>query len=423
MKVLVGSLIGGLMCMGLAAIARAEEPASADGVAEPRLFTPSLIYDGTAFGNLSGGARRGATYSGDLNLRLYIDPAPWSGIPGLFAYVDALWIHGGQPSRWVGDAQGVSNISAAPSLEPFEAWVQKNTVGDGFSVLAGLYDVNSEFYRLQTAGLFLNSSFGIGPEFGQTGIEGPSIFPRTAWGLRATVQPGDYLSLQTAVVNGVPFERPDGSHALHKAGDGALVMTEIAIVDRFRLGAQRRSQRSRLGRNAAQPAHDSKLAIGLWHYTAEFADQSDRLADGSPRLRHGSSGYYVIGESLLYARAGSSGPRLSGFLQAGLGDAKVNRFGSYAGGGLTATGLLRAAGDDELGVAVNVARNGSHYRAAQARAGQAAARAESALEISYLLPVNKRLAVQPDLQFIHRPDTDPARKDAVAFQLRFELTY
>ena len=45
--------------------------------------------------------------------------------------------------------------------------------GNRFSALFGRYDLNSEFYRLQSAGLFLNSSFGIGPEFSLSGQNGP----------------------------------------------------------------------------------------------------------------------------------------------------------------------------------------------------------------------------------------------------------
>ena len=39
-----------------------------------------------------------------------------------------------------------------------------------------MYDLNSEFYRVESGGLFLNSSFGIGPEFARSGAGGPSPF-------------------------------------------------------------------------------------------------------------------------------------------------------------------------------------------------------------------------------------------------------
>ena len=67
--------------------------------------------------------------------------------------------------------------------------MQHNFQWSGVSLLGGIYDLNSEFDRLQAAGLFLNSSFGVTPEIAQSGETGPSIFPRTAAGLRLSVKP------------------------------------------------------------------------------------------------------------------------------------------------------------------------------------------------------------------------------------------
>jgi carbohydrate-selective porin OprB len=64
----------------------------------------------------------------------------------------------------------------------------------------------------------------------------------------------------------------------------------------------------------------------------------------------------------------------------------VSRFGSYAGAGLAASGLFAGRGEDELGIGLASARNGSHYMEQQA---------------------------QPD----------PALKDALAFLLRFEISF
>src|SRR6266849_3285898 len=127
-----------------------------------RGITPALVYDGDAFTNLAGGLRYGATYVGNLHLQLTLDGQRLVDWPGATAYLDVLSIHGGRPSRFVGDAQGVSNIEAPAAFKLEEAWLQQNLFANQFSVLAGRYDLNSEFYRLASAGLFLNSSFGVG---------------------------------------------------------------------------------------------------------------------------------------------------------------------------------------------------------------------------------------------------------------------
>ena len=87
----------------LATAAAAEAPASAPWVA------PAVTYDGTALANLHGGAQRGGVYVGNLHLKANLNGEPL-GLAGTSAFVDLLDIHGGRPSRRVGDAQGTSNI-------------------------------------------------------------------------------------------------------------------------------------------------------------------------------------------------------------------------------------------------------------------------------------------------------------------------
>jgi porin len=91
--------------------------------------------------------------------------------------------------------------------------MQYNFGQSRLSALAGLYDLNSEFYRLESAGFFLNSSFCIGAEFGQSGVEGPSIFPFTAIGMRFAFKPAPNIVLRAAVAGrspGRPAGRRDG---------------------------------------------------------------------------------------------------------------------------------------------------------------------------------------------------------------------
>jgi porin len=63
----------------------------------------------------------------------------------------------------------VSNIDASDAWKIYEAWLKQSLFQDRLPVLAGLYDLNSEFDVIESAGLFLNSSHGIGADYSQTG--------------------------------------------------------------------------------------------------------------------------------------------------------------------------------------------------------------------------------------------------------------
>ena len=109
-------------------------------------------------------------------------------------------------------------------------------------------------------------------------------------------------------------------------------------------------------------------------------------------------------------------------MQLGIGDARVNRFGSYIGTGINISGVFRSRPKDEMGFALASARNGAHYMDQQAALGMPTVRGENTLELTYLAQISRTFAVQPDLQYVIHPNTDPARRNALAFLLRFELS-
>jgi len=409
--------------MGPCATARADTPAETDQTGSLQGITPALVYNGAGFTNLRGGIRTGGTYTGNLNLQLTVDGASLLGWKDTLFYFDGLWIHGGQPSNFTGDAQGVSNISAPSAVKLYEAWVQRNILDNQFSTLVGLYDLSTEFYHLQSAGLFLNSSPGMGPEFALSGVEGPSIFPSTSVGARFAYKPARGVVLRTAILDGVPVDRPSGGRGIFKRGDGILIASEADFLDRPPPSDRPLSGRFRIGRQAMLPPYDEKLAIGGWYYSATFEDLVDLEPNGQPVRHHGSSGFYGLVDRVLYKEPGHPEKRIAGFLQVGYGDIRVDRFGSYVGAGLTAVGVVSGRDSDELGLALAYARNGSHYMSSQRLQGIPVTSAEKAIEITYLMQLTKWLAVQPDLQYIIRPNTDPTIPNALAFQLRFEIAF
>ena len=379
-----------------------------------------IRYDGEGFADLSGGLRRGGTYLANLNLQLTLDAQRLIGWPGATVFLYGLGIHGGHPSSFVGDAQGVSNIEAPAKWKLEEGWIQQNLFGNRFSALFGRYDLNSEFYRLQSASLFLNSSFGIGPEFSHSGQNGPSIFPFTSVGGRFAIKPIQEVVFRAAVLDGVPVERPNGARQVFANGDGALIVTEAAYPYRPVGSEQPRTREFRIGRNCCG-TYTGKLAFGGWYYTATFDDLTRVEPDGLPAHHHGSGGLYTLADWTVYHDGNDSDRQATLFGQFGIGDRRVNRFAYYTGGGLTFSGFIPARKDDEFGVAVAAAHNGTPFIKAQQDQGMPNRRSEITIELTYLAQFGAHLAVQPDFQFVFNPNTDPRIKNAVAFILRFEI--
>lgn len=352
--------------------------------ADPKAVQPSVVYDGTAFDDVAGGLRRGGTYLGVIRLQLMFDGSRLQQASGISAFVAVLNKHGGFPSDFAGDAQGVSSLAAPNEWRLEEGWLQQNFFSAQLSILIGRYDLNTEFYRLQSAALFLNSSFGLGPEFSQSGRNGPSIYPNTTSAIRIGYRPVKSLVLRAAAFNG-------------------LALGEIAYLVRPSDQEMPRDIRFRLGRLAGLPPYKAKVSLGAWHYTS-----SGR-----------SSGIYVLGDRTIYEH----GPRqLAAFGQIGVGDARSNRFARYFGTGIVMAAPFQGRNQDELGLAVAAARNSGQYTIQQSAIGIPMLKGETAVECTYLAPLTSHLAVQPDLQYVVHPNSERRRKNALAMSLRFEIS-
>ena len=403
MSVLVATTTGAPVLCG--------QTAGADSGA--RGVIPTFSYTGELVRDAVGGTRRGSAFVGAAGVQVTLRLGRLLGWHGAQLFVFALGTHGGAPSELVGDVQGVSNLEAPAGLKLEEAWLQQNLLDNRLSWLVGRYDLNTEFYRLQSAALFMNSSFGIGPELAQSGVGGPSIFPNTAVGTRVDFKPSRNLAWRAALLDGVPVDRPGEGIRLFAPGDGALLVGEVALLHRPDTAGVPRQRRFGIGRGRARP-YGGKLAIGAWYYTARFSDLVDTLPNGASVQHRGSGGAYLIGD--LTVRS------LTAFAQLGLGDGRVNQIGGYLGGGFTLTAPFASRAQDALGLAVAAARNGSHYERAQTAAGGTAA-GETSVELTYLAQLGSWLTVQPDLQYVIHPGGTRATRNAVVPGLRVAVSH
>ncbi len=99
----------------------------------------------------------------------------------------------------------------------------------------------------------------------------------------------------------------------------------------------------------------------------------------------------------------------------------MHRLSLYYGGGLVYRGLIPGRNEDEIGVGVAAALNGSHFRRAQQRAETPVDHAEITLEMSYAINVRPEIVIQPDVQYIINPGTDPGVRNALVIGARLQL--
>lgn len=360
-----------------------------------------IVYKLDALTKLNGHSRNGNLFWLDnLDVSLSVDGEKF-GWKGFSALLYVLSNRGEKPAEESGRLpHGLDNIETPPGANTtkiYEAWLQQAFADGRLSVLAGLYDLNSEFYRTESSALFIQPTYGIGAEFAGTGRNGPSIFPTTSMALRVSYLPTPKTYLLAAVMDGVPGDpdNPHGTHIKFDKGDGTLQAAELG----YHLGSDKRPE--------------GKLALGAWRYTATFDDLLDVDAAGNPVKRH-SYGAYVVGERVLWRRGDKD---LQGFLRAGRNDGNTAQFVWAWSTGLVWRGLIPGRPDDLLGIGFSEEENAWKYRAASGN-GE---RYERAAEFTYRRQVTPWLAVQPFAQYLINHGSIPAEDRTWWTGIRLEL--
>ncbi len=306
------------------------------------------------------------------------------GLNGWLIHAQIVRFDGQSLSKHLGDIQTADNIEAEPMTRLFEAYLSKMwDKGDhSLALRFGLIDLNSQFDSIDAASLMLNSSHGIGPDLSRSGRNGPSIYPITATGFTTTWVKSNTLAFRTGLFDGTAGS-PASPHAFVaerlRSSDGLLAIGQVDWEATMR----------------------SRLQGGIWAYTAVQVGPSGRKAH--------DRGVYVSYEAPLNLL-----PRLSFWLRGGIANGQAQEVAGYLGVGVVQKGAIFGRPDDRVGLAF-----------AHAIIGDPAAdtlglhHAETTFEATYQVKLSQRIAMQPDLDYIHRPAGLPHAKDSLGIGLRF----
>jgi porin len=366
-----------LACSAAPALAETQPP-----------ITLGAGYTSDSFFNLDGGIKQGFRQMGLLELTADGDLSSVL-VDGASAHASLQWVHGRSLSGdLIGDAQVHSNIDAPDGVRLFEAWIELPVAAKG-RIKAGLIDLNGDFDVQSVGGLFLNSSHGIGPDFSQSGLQGPSIFPITSGAVVVGWQEAGW-SARVGLFDAVAGRRGDPRRNAIRL-PGATGLLAVAEAD-------------------MKLTEGIELQVGGWQYSGKF-DSIEPAPDGTTERRRGNRGAYVQ----LEGRLGTiSSLPVDGWVRVGTAASHVNAIRLYTGGGI-------AFGPEESrwGLAVGRARLGRPAR--RAAAPPELDKHETVIELTYARTVADWLTVQPDIQYVINPGWDPALGNALVAGVRLQF--
>lgn len=390
----------------------------------------SWVMEG--LGNTSGGMRQGAVYDGFTELYVDFDLEKLAGWKGGSVHVSGYSTQGhGLSAKDIGNLLTVSSIESAPVIWLGEVYLDQK-LGDTLALRIGQLGVDQDFWISDTAGVFVNSTFGWAGINGVNLPNGGNAVPLPTPGVRLRWSPDAAWSVQGAVYNGNPLGGDDNnSNGLDfPVNDGVLAIVEASYT------------------SAPKGGLSGTYKVGAW-YNSESFDNLSTAANGvsladptasGPLRQSGMYSLYAMVDHQLWAKPGADGQGLSGFLRVAVApeqDRSPVTF--YVDAGLAYTGLLPGRPQDILGLGFAYAGMNSSLadldRATNAFSGVdgPVQDYEAVIELTYQAAVTPWLTVQPFFQYVIHPGgnvpnpdgTDPtqAMGNAAVFGVRSAVVF
>jgi len=396
----------------------------------------TLDYVGESLNVVSGGLKRRGSYEGRIEFSIDSDLDKAIGWPGAKAHVTVFNIHdgGNNAAEYAGSLADPSNIDGLSTTRLFTAWLEQSLWNDRFSIRAGQLAADDEFFTSPTAGNLINGTFGWAGLLSANMTNGGPAYPVATPGIQLKIQPTDNFSVLAAAFNGDPAGRhcDDDPQKCNRHGTkfplngGTLWMGELQY-----------------GVNQSEGAEGlpGLYKLGAWYSDNRFADQryglntsgatvsvSDPDLNG-PLNHKGNWGLYGVADQTIWQRDARS---LSVFLRGGFSPSSRNLISYYADGGIGLKGLFAGRPDDQLTLGVAYAKISrdtvtADQDAAQHTPSYAVRSSEIVYELNYTAQITPWWTLQPDLQYIVRPNggqnpDDPTRSLNHAFVVGLRTT-
>jgi len=339
-----------------------------------------------------GGLKDKDTWLGRFDFVGELDLEKAGLLKGGLLHLDILNAHGGlKPTadNLVGDLQTVSDIEATRSTRIYEGWYSQSFFDHKFSVKFGLIDLNSEFLVSDSGNLFINSSLNIMPSL-FINNNSDAIYPEPVPAVRLKYSPNENFDFLAGFFQGDPLNNDVNAHSTHFGnGEGLLSIEEGQYHYKLPVAG----------------GLAGTLKGGFWYNSNDV-----------PAVSEDNYGAYAMIDQRVFQVNGTQGLNVFFFG----GGAPVDRNivqDSYAGG-LNYTGLMPFRPKDVMGVAFT---NSDISHKFHGRTGQSSS--ETVFEWTYQIQITDKIHIQPDIQYVQRPNGASSTKNASVFMLRADIHF
>lgn len=359
-------------------------------------------YTSQVWGNVSGGLKQGATYTGLMQFGLDADLEKAIGWRGGSFNTTWVWIAGGSPTtNLTGALFPASGTEAPTGFRALDLWLQQSFFDKCLTLRAGLFNIDRDFTLCESGSLMLNAAFGW-PLLYNGSLGGPPAYPFAAPGLYGSLAPGGGWKFQAAVMQGdvwPPGENPTNFYWRFNRMNGLLCAGQAQFAW-----------------NKAPLPGTAKVGALLNTGYSDYDNQSGAA--------WGNSFFYGIIDQTLWREPGCCAdcPQgLSWFNRTGFsGTPDRSVIGLLFNTGLVYDGLVPARDKDAAGIGL-VWTQLSPDQAAQFQGSNRGT--EMVFEATYQAQLTPWLSLQPDVQFIVQPGGSTAVPNALLIGMSAAISF
>ena len=385
--------------------------------------TPFLAYYGVFQGNPVGGIRQRSAYSHLILFGATLNFDKLLGIPGGSLMISGADATGKNLSDDIGNINPVSEAFVTPLTVLFyELYWKQLLLEDKLELYIGRMTAADQFAAVPAFALQVSGGINGNP----TSLFENAPFtssPNATWGASAKIYATKEIYAEAGIYQATERIFKLGYHGLNFAineNDGELVMGQVGWEPTF----FKIPEKTWFDKNGDITVVDATLGLpGNYIFGGYYSNFKFRELDGT-KIKHNAYGFYAMGQQMLWRSLAN--PYVNFSVWGGLTFSPQQDISLLPLMGFAGTiwqGVFPRRDRDQLLFTYLLSSFSRNYADFVVAMGGKRPTAEHVLEAGYAIYINDYYTIQPDLQYIIRPNGKDAVRNSVVIGIQFVASF
>ena len=385
--------------------------------------TPFLTCYGVFQGNPIGGIRQRSAYSHLILFGATLDFDKLLAIPGGSLMISGAEAAGKDLSEDIGNINAVSEAFVTPLTVLFyELYWKQLLLEDKLEFYIGRMTAADQFASVPAFGLQVSGGINSNPT--SLFVNAPfTSSPNATWGASAKMHATKEIYAEAGIYQATERIFKLGYHGLNFAineNDGELIMGQVGWEPTF----FKIPERTSFDKNGNKTVADGTSGLpGNYIFGGYYSNFRFPELNGS-KIQHNAYGFYAMGQQMLWR--GLANPYLNFSVWGGLTfspQQDISLLPLMGFGGTIWQGVFPRRDRDQLLLTYLLSSFSRNYADFVVAMGGKRPTAEHVLEAGYAIYVNDYYTIQPDVQYIIRPNGKDAVRNSLVIGIQFVASF